>query len=155
MSITLELKVNSSDRKKIYKNVQDKVSVSAILKENTSIINPVMIVSKDSAGAAWASYNYARIPQFNNRYYFIDEIVAETGGKLAYHLTVDPLMTYADSLMGTAFQVARAEGKNKNSPYFVDSEKHLQVDTLQEYEVLGHIPQDLTGNKYVITVAGG
>lgn len=153
MSVTLEFFVSSSDRKKINKNLDKRGSVQARLKEDTSIINPVMLVSKAALSDGWAGYNYAKIKEFNGRYYFIDEIVAVTGGMLAFHLSVDPLMSYAGSLMGTRFQVARSE--SKYSSYFIDSEKQLQSDKMVEYLILGHIPQDQSGNKYILTVAGG
>lgn len=146
---------NKEDRKKITKNIDINVSpVSCVLKENTSIFSPTIIVSKEAAGALWASYNYAYIPDFGNRYYFIDAVTAETGGKLAYHMTVDPLKTYAADLLSTSFFIARSQ--SVNSKYFLDTEKALEVKkTIKFSPPLGHIPQDATGNRFCITVSGG
>ena len=77
----------------------------------------------------------------------------KTGGRIAFHMTVDPLKTYAGELMATSFMIARSE--TKGSPYFIDAEKALQGNKVVDYDILGHIPQDTTGNKYVLTVAGG
>ena len=85
---------------------------------------------------------------------FMEEAKALTGGRLAFHLSVDVLKTYASILMETAFMIARSE--DLNSPYFVDAEKLLQSKKLIYYtDPLGHIPQSATGNKFTITVAGG
>ena len=146
--------INSQDRKKIQKTPADLFQAECIFKEDTSLFNPTMVVSKAAAGDNWAAYNYAYIPEFGGRYYFIDNIIAETGGKLAYHMTIDPLKSYAAQLLGTKFYIRRAE--SINSSFFVDTEKALQVEKIVEYPaILGHIDQDATGAKYCITVAGG
>ena len=147
---------NNQDRKKIKKTPTDLFQAECIFKEDTSVFSPTMIVSKAAAGANWAAANYAYIPEFGGRYYFIDNITAETGGKLAYSMTVDPLKTYAAQLMGTQFFIRRCE--SVNSPYFVDTERALQVPKIVDYPtgyILGHITQSATGKKFCITVAGG
>lgn len=146
---------NYDDRKKILKNIDiNKTPVECVLKEDTSIFEPTIIVSKDAVGTLWSSYNYAYISDFGNRYYFIDSITAQTGGKLAYHMTVDPLKTFSADLLNTPFFVARAE--SINSKYFLDAEKALEVKKEIKFSPpLGHIPQDATGNRFCITVSGG
>ena len=152
--VTMQLMICEDDRKKINKSPAEIGSVQCTLKENTSLFNPTMIVSKNSLDYRWAKANYAYIGDFGGRYYFIDNIEALTGGRLAFHMTVDVLKTYSGALMGTAFMIARSE--DLNSPYFVDSEKILQSKKLIYYtDPLGHIPQAATGNKFAITVAGG
>lgn len=146
--------LNTEDRKKITKNPTTLFTAECTFKEDTSLFNPTMVISKDKADKNWAVPNYAYIPDFGGRYYFIDNITAETGGKLAYHMTVDPLKTYSGKILGTQFYIRRAE--SINSSYFVDTEKALQVQKIVEYPaILGHIDQDATGAKYCITVAGG
>ena len=153
--VSMQLMVNNDDRKKIGKNPGNVGSAfSCTLKENTSLLQPTMIVSKAALAENWASANYAYIGDFAGRYYFIDDVEALTGGRLAFHLSVDVLKTYASILMETAFMIARSE--DLNSPYFVDAEKLLQSKKLIYYtDPLGHIPQSATGNKFTITVAGG
>lgn len=152
--ISMQLMINNDDRKKINKtpgNVGG--AFSCTLKENTSLLKPTMIVSKAALAENWASANYAYIPDFAGRYYFIDDVEALTGGRLAFHLSVDVLKSYAATLMGTAFMIARSE--DVNSPWFVDGEKPIQSKKLIYYKRLGNIPQAATGNKFTITVAGG
>lgn len=145
---------NNQDRKKIKKTPVNLFQAECVFKEDTSIFSPSMVISKTAAGQNWAAANYAYIPDFGGRYYFIDNITAETGGKLSYHMTVDPLKTYAAQILGTQFFIRRSE--TINSPYFVDTEKALQVQKVVEYsKPLGHIEQSATGAKFCITVAGG
>ena len=153
MSVTVYLMKSTDDRKKISKNPTTICSVSATMKENTSLFQPTMLISKSALGKNWAGANYAYIPDFGNRYYFIDNITAETGQALAFSMTVDPLKTYQSDLLYTPFEVARSE--DINSPYFVDTEKALINRKVVETLPIGHITQSQTGNKYTITVAGG
>lgn len=144
----------TDDRKKINKKPAPLTGeIQCAMKDNSSIINPVMIISKERLGEQWAEANYANIPDFGGRFYFINNIEVMTGGRIAFHMTVDPLKTYAGELMSTSFMIARSE--KKGSPYFIDAEKALQGNKVVDYDILGNIPQDTTGNKYVLTVAGG
>lgn len=153
MSVVMNIRRNENDRKKINKKTAVLASVTCDIKEDTSLFSPVMLVNRSALGENWAAGNYADIPAFGGRYYFIDDIKAVTGNMLEFYLTVDPLMSYSGKIMGTSFQIARSE--DLSSPYYVDTEKPLQTSKFVEKHILGHIPQDLTGNKYVITVAGG
>ena len=152
--VTMQLMINSDDRKKINKAPADiGGALNCYLKENTSLFKPTMVVTKSALGENWASANYAYIPAFGGRYYFIDDIEAMPGDRMAFHMTVDVLKTYSGAIMGTPFMIARSE--DINSPYFVDSERLIQSKKLVYYKRLGNITQSTTGNKYTITVAGG
>ena len=61
------------------------------IKEQSSLINPVIKFLFDGS-AKFMEYNYAYIPYFN-RYYFIDNIVYNSGRYEAY-LTCDVLASY-------------------------------------------------------------
>lgn len=148
---------NKQDRKKINKTPEylssQQEPIDFVMKDNTSIVSPTIRISKAAAGDNWAEINYCHIPKFG-RYYFVDNIIAATGGILELECTVDPLMTYAAQLMNTGFFIARSE--SINSKYFLDTEKALEVKKVLHFTLpLGHIPQDSTGNKFCLTVAGG
>ena len=131
-------------------------TIAIELKDDTSVFKPVMIVNKAALGQQWANANYAYIPEFGGRYYFIDDIEALTGSRLAFHLSVDVLKTYRDQIINQPFMIARSE--DINSPYFVDAERVIQSKKLVYYKKLtgaSNIPQSSTGNKFAITVAGG
>lgn len=156
MSVKVTFMINNQDRKKINKepaNIVGAVNVSCELKEDTSVFTPTIIVSKDRLSEQWAQANYAYIPEFGGRYYFIDNITAMTGKRLAFHMTVDPLKTYAAQILNNKFEIARAE--DLGNSYFIDTEKALQNCRTAYYRILGHIPQASSGKKYTITVAGG
>lgn len=144
---------NSSDRKKVKKDLSKIVEVTETfrIKEPSSIVNPVVTLSKNTVGTSWVTANYAYIPMFK-RYYFIDDIVACNDGIIEFHLTVDPLMTYKDGLLSTKFEFVRAEALN--SRLFIDPELPIQGNKLLTYKILGSIPES-GSNNYILTVAGG
>lgn len=154
MSITISLYKNSSDRKRISKQLGGALATDlpCTLKENTSIINPTIIISASVLGKNIAQANYAYIKEFG-RYYYIDKPIAVTGQMVELVLTVDVLKSYMSGLYGTGFMIARAEALNNG--YFIDTEKALQNRKTAYYRILGHITQSITGNRYTITVAGG
>lgn len=99
---------NSSDRKRIKKNlrqIQD-ITETFRIKAPSSIINPIVELSRQSVGDNWARANYAYIPSFK-RYYFIDNITVEHDSLLTMAMSVDPLYTYAAQLLNTQFEIAR------------------------------------------------
>lgn len=146
----------SDDRKRIMKTpsnvLLNDASISMHLKEPTSIISPVLTLSKSKIGDQWASVNYAYIPEFG-RYYFVDKIECLTHDQLELSLTVDVLYTYRSQLLSTSFEIARSQ--KINSKYYVDTEKALINRRVVTYEIFGSVPQSTTGKKYMLTVAGG
>lgn len=122
------------------------------IKEPSSIINPVILLSKTTVGQDWAQVTYAHIPSFG-RWYFVDNIVCELDGLLRMELHVDVLQSYYSQLLNTQFEIARSESLNDS--YYIDPELALQLRRVVEYKKIGSISQASIGNKYAITVAGG
>lgn len=152
------------DRKKIVKHAPDDLKTSFLseiskitetfrIKEPSSIINPVVTVSKSSVGKDWASVNYAYIPMFK-RYYFVDNITCLHDNLLQLDMHVDVLQSYYSQLLNTTFEIARSE--SINSEYYIDTEKALLQRRIVTYKKIGSITQSAANTKkYFITVAGG
>lgn len=75
------------------------------IKEQSSLINPVIKFLFDGS-AKFMEYNYAYIPYFN-RYYFIDNIVYNSGRYEAY-LTCDVLASYKTDIGNSTQYVLRS-----------------------------------------------
>ena len=152
--IKVHFYICSNDRKRIKKTLGGAIggAITCVLKENTSILEPSIRIQKSALGDNYAMVNYAYIPEFG-RYYFVSSPIVETGQAVTYNLQVDPLMSYCEDLRNTKFEIARAE--KEGNGYYIDTERALQNRKVVSYEVLGHIPQDQSGKKYAITVAGG
>lgn len=78
-------------------------SLDCKLKENTSIMNPsIIITGLDS----WTSVNYAYIPDFH-RYYFIQNVTALNNTTCQIDLDVDVLASFKQSITAQTFTVER------------------------------------------------
>lgn len=97
---TLSKRVNSTKRP-----TGSGTTVSCTLKERTSIISPEVTVYREGAGTV-PPWNYAYIADFN-RYYFINDIVAD-GPHWDISMTCDVLATYKSDVGGFSAYVLRA-----------------------------------------------
>lgn len=105
---------NASDKHVLDKDIT-KVndSVAAVLKDDTSIINPVLIVS----GSLAPTYNYLYIDTFD-RYYFVDNV---TYSQQRYYIecSVDPLMSFKTAI--EALQVIANRSSSRSNVYQQDN----------------------------------
>lgn len=79
------------------------------LKDNCSIINPIIQIAKESA-QAWSlliGFNYAYIPDFN-RYYFVRDIVMESNVICSIYLEVDTLASWKSQIGSASEYVLRS-----------------------------------------------
>lgn len=106
MSFTIDLMRNTSDVNVVDKSLETLSSVSGVLKESTSILNPVIKIE----GALPTSCNYFYISEFG-RYYYINDITSINNDIFEISGHVDVLKTYASQLRGCSGIVARQESK--------------------------------------------
>lgn len=72
----------------------DSLTISPL--DTVDVLNPYIIINYS---ASILGYNYAKIPDFNNRYYFVKSELL-TSGRIGLTLTVDPLMSWYDRGLG-------------------------------------------------------
>ena len=77
--------------------------LTCVLKEGSSIINPVLIFERANVGH---SYNYVYISDFS-RYYFVDDIIYD-GARVYYYCSVDVLATYKSTIGSSTQYVLRS-----------------------------------------------
>lgn len=77
-------------------------AINCTLKDDCSILNPVLIISGNHFG-----YDYARITDFNRRY-FVTDCISLANGRTEIHLTVDLLGTYKAIVGATKAMIAYA-----------------------------------------------
>lgn len=94
-------------------------TVQGVLRANTSIIDPVVIVETDSNVVWRKGLNYAYIAEFG-RYYYVTNIISVAGTRSAtstqtnlweLHMHVDVLMSFKDEILAQKGIVARQEAK--------------------------------------------
>ena len=111
-----------------------------ILKENTSIISPTVILS----GNHLVDYTYAYIPDFN-RYYFVSEPTSDAQGLVTLQLSEDYLATWKTNIKATNAMVLRS---SSNYDKWIN-DNGIQVLTTKQYNNAEH--QDPTDAVWSIT----
>ena len=119
MNITL-YKTKSANNVISKKLVSEKnLGNSCILGDNTSVTSPTVIIGGITSIDTISDYNYAYIPQCN-RYYYINDIIALSGGRVKLMLTVDVLMSFKSDILNSTQLVTRQ--KNKGKMYLADAD---------------------------------
>ena len=107
MSLTVDLMTNSSPVEKIGKSLTAGASFTCLLKEDTSVLRPVIEVVSSSN---LSGYNYMYISDFG-RYYFIDDIVSLNDGRWEISAHVDVLETYKSAILANSAVIKRQESQ--------------------------------------------
>ena len=134
MKITL-YKTPSSPNK-IEKTLKGEIVYENImLKEDTDVKNPVIIISGIPKAGSISDYNYAYIPQFH-RYYWIDNITFNKGGLIELYMRVDVLMSYKESILNSKQLIDRVEEKGKmyltNYDWTTDERTYTRTEMFNE-----------------------
>lgn len=120
--------------------------ISCMLKENCSILNPVFILKSNNF-----SYNYCK---WDNRYYFVNDIVSLANNYTEYHCSVDVLASWKDSIGSSRQYVTRAG--SQSDPYIIDNYYPAKsAATLSKYPLNTLHNAIVSTGYYVIGVVGG
>lgn len=121
----VEIYKNQSDLAKVSKIITLLSSLNCELKNETNVMDPVLIVSITEN---LYNSNYCYIPTFG-RYYFINDIRVIDAHRAELSCHVDVLMTYWDQIKETTQNIVRSEkyasGNKSYNMYLQDSQ--LQV----------------------------
>lgn len=118
--MVIHLYRTSDDRRKIRKQLYNiKSDISCIIKGESNIHTPTIILNTDSIDIS--SCNYAYIPSFN-RYYFINSTEVITGNRILLNLTVDVLMSFSNDILNSTVIINKQEHSDKANPYINDGD---------------------------------
>lgn len=145
--MTVTLMTNLSEPNRVNKNVFGGAGFSGSLRNETSIIEPTIIVE---SGSSLSGYNYMHIPEFG-RYYFITNIESIRSGIWAISGHVDVLMTYANQIRGLSGIVARQENLKNN---YLPDDRMLTITDRDVYQIPFQNKLQTGGESLVFTVAG-
>lgn len=93
--MTLTLFTNLSENNCMDKNLTEVISLTGDLREESSVINPIITIAADADTIA--PVNYAYIDEFE-RWYFVTNIDSVRNGLWRLTMHVDVLYTYADAI---------------------------------------------------------
>lgn len=141
---------NTSDSKeKLDKTVTEGITVNCVLKENTSIIDPVLIISSTQPVY---NYNYVYIPMFN-RYYYRTDIRSIGFNRWEFTAHVDVLKTYYEDIISNSAIMEGTEQLQINK-YLPD--ENVFITNCKRLTNIINFPSGLneTG-EFILITAGG
>lgn len=128
------------------------------LKNPTSIVDPV-VVMEYSDTTQYYNYNYAYIQEFDNRYYFIRDIVS-VGKTWELSLTTDILATYKTQIGDSSMYVLRAAAAYDGDlvdDYYPIGVTHTNSVTLADNPLVvngSNAYADVNGGCFILGIVG-
>lgn len=143
----IQLMYNLSDARCINKQLIDPQSYSGQMRDEVSIMNPVVIIEVESI----PRYNYAYIPELE-RYYMVDDITIYRDGLIYVTLSVDVLMSFKRDIL-SCIAVVDKQAMRENGDEYID-DGSLVTDNLM-FTTLTEYPAGFNDSvEYVLIVAG-
>ena len=144
----IHIQQTTSEKNKIGKSISTLYTASGALREGTSIINPVIMISGANVPTL-KNANYMHIPDFN-RYYFITDIKSIRNGLIEISGHVDVLQTYSSQIRNNTAIIKR----NANS-WNLYIEDGLFKTYANPHIFTKEFPSGFKEPSYVLFVAGG
>lgn len=146
MSFEIILQKNNSENININKDISNILTLSGTLKNQTSIINPSIIIEANLANIT--TCNYLTIPSFN-RSYFISNIESLRNNLVEISAHVDVISSFKSEILANTAIVKRQE--NNWNLYIDDG----IFKTYQNPIVITKaFPSGFTTQEFVLAVAG-
>lgn len=139
--------VNSSEKNKVDKTLTLITNISGVLKESTSIIDPVIVIEGDLS--AFTGCNYMQIETFG-RSYFVNNIRSISNGLIEISAHVDVLSTYKNAIRRN--QAIIRKQQNTWNLYLNDGSLRVYQDP---EIIVKAFPSGFTTQEFVLAVAGG
>lgn len=146
MAFNIVLQTNNSEPNRVTKSVSDIMTLSGVLKEETSIIDPVIKIECDLATVTGC--NYLSIPAFG-RSYFVTNIRSVRNGLVEFSCHVDVLSSFADGIKANSAIVKRQE--NSWNLYLNDGSLKVYQNPIVLTKAF---PSGFTTQEFVLAVAG-
>ena len=151
MAFTIKLQDNTSAKNKIGKTIKDIKELTGTLRDDTSIINPVIQLKVNNISNL-KTCNYMTIPSFNRKY-FVTDIKSIRNNIVEISAHVDVLETYKDGIDDNTAIIARSSQKDFYNTYLDDN---LLATYQDSYVVSYNFPQKFSkgDNNLILCVAG-
>ena len=139
---------NNSPKEALNKSISEVFRLSGTIKEESSVIDPVITI--ESVANIASSCNYAYIPEFG-RYYFITDIVTTSNTLWMISMHVDVLMSFRDDIKSSLIYT-------RNANNYEDSNISTDVLVQSEYTtctVENYADGFSENGQYILITAGG
>lgn len=137
MSFQMQLIQSTAERNRLNKKpyFQKTWACEGELKDNTSVINPTIIIKKTTP-VPQSAYNYLYIGEFK-RYYYIENITSLYENMWQLDCRVDVLMSFAADILATKCIISKTGTSYQRNMYLndgsfvMDSHRYNQVKKFQ------------------------
>lgn len=130
--------------------INNRFALDGYLKNNTSVIDPVIVIEKNNP--AKYNYNYMYIEEFN-RWYFITDIVSLTNTTWEIHAHVDVLYSWYADIGNMECIISKTELYNNANFYYDDGSFVVDCrDSIELKEFSGGFNEN---GAYILICAGG
>ena len=113
--MTINFYINTSEKEKFDKSLTNEKSLTGFLKQETSVINPVITIEIENP----SQYNYCHIPQFH-RYYFINDMINIRNNIWEIHMHVDALSSFKSQIRANKAIIDKNQYLTNANEYYND-----------------------------------
>lgn len=146
MAFNIILQRNQSEKNALTKTVNDLMTVTGTLKNDTSIIDPVIVIECDLS--AFSLCNYMTIPEFD-RSYFVTDIKSIRNGLVEFSCHVDVLSSFASYIRSNMAVIEKQQN---------DWNLYLDDGTFRVYQnpmvLTKNFPSGFNTLEFVMAIAG-
>lgn len=154
--MVIQLYSNTSDNRKLNKDITNYGNVNVNLKEDCKLTKPTFILKADDWGnMPQNGVNYVYVPNYK-RYYFIDEVYYMSGKRVELVCSVDVLMSFRNEINNLYCRILRQQ--NQTNPMLDDTKRLLNVNKGIVYHKANSTPFSNTNDNSIcvaLTVMNG
>lgn len=142
----IDLFINHSEKNHLSKTLTNNLSLNGTLKQETSVINPTVIIESNNP----TIYNYMYIPLFH-RYYYITDIDSIRNNLWRITGKVDVLMSFDDEILNCNVLISDAQ----NTPENYVSGEQWKSTVKSKTDIINFSNGFNTAGEYILITSGG
>lgn len=143
---------NLSDKQEVNKKLTNPYSTYILLKDSTNVVEPTIILDKESGMKSIPTYNYVKIGGDINRYYYVTEFKSVNNDVWELSLHSDGLMSFKDFFLKLDAIIERTADNNYFDAYIKDN---LTITEQRTKIQLKEFPIGFGSPVFLLTTAGG
>ena len=145
--MTISLGRCFSDHERVDKNVQYIETTTAHIKDDTSIVDPTFIMVNPGT----VGFNYVSVPEWGRKYY-VRDITALPGNRLAVSCHCDVLSSFADGIRAASAIINKQQYEDLSNAYIDDGSYVMQCKTATQ---CFNFPNGFSSHDNILITAGG
>lgn len=150
--MVIQLFISESEPNVLNKVITGVGAITGQLRNDSNVSNPDILISGDLIQSNILTANYALIPEFNNRYYYIHELKSIRQNIWLLSLKCDVLMSFKEAIKNSTAIISETASTGINN-YL---ENDVWVSMVKDFTEIINFPDGFpdTG-EYILITAGG